>query len=109
MGAPDLKVNYDLLGEYQNNLTFVKNEFAGLHDQIHTLDHDSVWGADEVKHAMDTFQGNWKIHREKLEKSIDTLLEMVQKTVGYFQEADQELAKALHDDNTPAPSTGKHG
>ena len=107
MGGPDLTVNYDILGEFEKNLTFVKQEFVGLSAEIHKLDNGDIWGSDEVKGAMDGFQNNWSIHREKLEGSIDALLKMVTTTTGYFQQADQELAKALHGDNNPSPA-GSH-
>lgn len=57
---------------------------------------------------MDDFQSDWSIHRKKLEGSIQTLLTMVTTTTGYFQQADRQLAEALHaDNNPPSPAGGR--
>jgi hypothetical protein len=105
-GDPDLKVDYDLLGEFEKNLTFVHDEFAGLGKQIHTLDGSSSWGTSGVASAMDDFERSWSYHRTKLEGSISTLLTMVTQTKTTFLQADQDLAKALHNDDAPAAKTG---
>jgi hypothetical protein len=107
-GTPDLKVDYDLLGEFQRNLTFVHDEFAGLGKEVHSLDSASGWGHQEISSAMDDFERNWSYHRGKLESAIEALLTMVQQTQGTFQEGDQQLAKALHTD-TDGPSSAAKG
>lgn len=107
-GTPDVKVDYDLLSEFERNLTFVHDEFAGLGKEVHGLDSRSGWGHQEISSAMDDFERSWSYHRGKLESAIETLLTMVQQTQGTFQDVDQQLAKSLHNDTDgPAPKAGK--
>src|SRR5438105_5003113 len=107
----DLTVDYDLLTEFERNLSFVRQEFKDLHHDVHHLDANSGWGSDDVKGAMKTFADNWSYHRSKLESSIDTLLQMVTQTKGTFTDVDRQLAQALAkdtDENAPAPHGGGH-
>lgn len=98
----DLAVNYDLLAEFQNNLTFVEQSFKGLHGEVHGLDANQGWGSDDIRKAMGSFADNWSYHRSKLESAIDALQKMVSTTTGAFQDADQQLAQSLHVDTTQA-------
>jgi hypothetical protein len=106
----DLKVDYDLLSEFETNLQYVEQSFDGLHDEVHGLDGGDGWGSDDIRGAMGSFSDDWSYHRSKLESSIKTLLKMVTTTKGTFQQADQQLAQALHKDNqsSPAPKQGGH-
>ena len=99
----DLAVDFDLLTEFERNLTFVEQEFKGLHDEVHGLDGGDGWGSDDIRGAMGTFADNWSYHRSKLESAIDALLKMVTESKKTFQEGDEQLAKVLHNDTSGPP------
>jgi phage-related protein len=96
----DLVVDYDLLTEFERNLSFVEQEFKDLHGEVHGLDGGNGWGSDDIRGAMGTFADNWSYHRSKLESAIDALLQMVTTCKKTFQEGDEQLAKQLHADTT---------
>jgi hypothetical protein len=105
----DLKVDYDLLSEFETNLQFVEKAFEGLHNEVHGLDANQGWGSDDIRSAMGSFADDWSYHRSKLESSATTLLKLVTTTKGAFGQADQQLAQQLHSDNNPAPAAKQGG
>jgi hypothetical protein len=86
----------------------VKGELEAIRDGLKALvdefngavgfEHDSkgIWGQRNAENAMGDFASNWKIHREKMTKRMDTLHNKVEKAVDQWNDADQKLADAFN-------------
>ena len=96
-----LKVDLDLLEDTADALDQLRAEFADA-SQIADA-YRGVLGSGEIADAVDSFVGNWRRHRDKLIKSIESLHVMAEDSAKTYREVDEELAKTLQPpEATPA-------
>jgi hypothetical protein len=82
------------LVEIRDGLKYLVDQFNGAVGFEN--DSEGIWGQRNAEDAMGDFASNWKIHREKMTKRMDTLHEKVEKAVDQWKDADQNLADAFN-------------
>lgn len=88
-----LRVDLALLEDTADALGELRAEFADA-SQIAEA-HRGVLGSGEIADAVDSFADNWRRHREKLIKSIESLQSMAADSAQTYREVDGELARSL--------------
>lgn len=87
----DLRVEYALLDESSDTLRDLRDDFGQATQHRDAV--SGIWGADEVRSAMDEFVDNWTRHRRLLLEAIDGLGSKVEGVLEGFRQTDGELAE----------------
>ncbi len=103
----DLAINLDDFGEAARNLTTVHREFEGA-----TTVTDSAGDAishRRLLHQVHEFSANWKKKREEMLGNVGNLGKAADGVVNAFRQVDADLADALKDAASQAPTGPKRG
>jgi len=93
MSTPDLRISY-------NDLETTKATMSGLIGELENIQpdqsaYDGAMGSGDISGAMDSFAGNWSVHRQKLLGKMKNLNSMVSSALTDFPDTDRKAASWL--------------
>jgi hypothetical protein len=91
----DLVVNLDMVQSTANTLNNLANEFNNASQIVG----DAAIGDDTIDSALGNFTGNWKVHRESLVSSMQSVQKMASQSYQDYTTTDSKLASELQKDN----------
>ena len=89
----DLRISYGELESTKARMSSLVKDFEGI--QADQSRYDGAMGSGDVAGAMDSFAGNWSIHRKKLLDKMQNLNSLVEAALVHFPKTDQDVAKKL--------------
>jgi hypothetical protein len=92
-----LKVDLDRVREVTASLEEIKREFDAAEGI--TDGYRGSIGSGRLADKLDEFSDNWRIHRKRLTEDLQTFTEWSRAAVDAYKGVDDELAKALRDNN----------
>ena len=101
--APDLVVDLGLLESTAGSLSMLMEEFSNASNIV--SDYQEAVGDQNLVSALQEFSSNWKVHRQTLLSSMESVYKMATESHKAFIDTDDKLAQAITADQT-AP-TGK--
>lgn len=91
----DIKLDMDDLKALASDLRIVIEEFENANDNAD--DTADATGERELAGKVRGFASKWKIRRGKMIETIETLQQTIQTITETFEEADQDMARALEE------------
>jgi len=89
----DLRISYTDLESTQARMQSLVKDFQDI--ETDQSKYDGAMGSGDVAGAMDSFAGNWSVHRKKILAKMQNLNSMVQAALVHFPKTDQDLASKL--------------
>jgi hypothetical protein len=81
------------LDDTNQHLKSIHDEFKNM--KKHTDEDKDIWGQHDLKKAMDAFEHNWYVHRDKIDKRLEDLSKKVDEAVTAWSDADKQLSDNL--------------
>lgn len=91
----DLVVNLDMVQSTANTLSNLADEFNNSSQIVS----DAAIGESIIDSALGNFTGNWKVHRENLVSSMNSVQKMASQSYQDYTATDNKLASELQKDN----------
>ncbi len=95
------------LQEAYSRIVFLHGEFDSATSRSN--DAASYVGHAGLKSELENVAGSWRIHREKLLKSLEDIESQIKGTLDTFSDVDKKMADNLHPDTQPSGQNGTSG
>jgi hypothetical protein len=81
------------LDEAAQNTAMILDELQ--HQKSDDKELDDIYGQSDVTSAMESFGGDWKIHRENITKNVSKLNDMLSNSMDQWKDIQQQLTDGL--------------
>ena len=101
----DLRLDDRLLDEAAASARAIAREFSRAAARREAS--ASVWGADDVRDAMETFESSWDRRRRLLSEDLEEFSNRIETTSRGFDETDEALRGSFDRPPPPPPVVGR--
>jgi hypothetical protein len=95
------------LQEAYSRIVYLHGEFDSA--TARSDDAASYVGHPGLKSELENVAGSWRIHREKLLKSLEDIESQIKGTLDTFGDVDKKMAENLHSEGAPSGQSGTSG